>query len=424
MKLIVLGLLLFVVASGLPFHSKNDEEISCNRGDSSLPTFKTLDQTLDGLQAVESAWFDNYAGVIAYDKQRTAGDTSMGISKRKRADFEDVIDDTLQDERYKSASNARSISKALLKVAAASELEDGSPIYIVTNSIVGDANRFDENLFALIGQKRLKIHVVILGDQWLPGNVTTYSNQGVQAFFKFAHSTGGGFYQVTDASRMATFWTSQIASQFKSATYSSAAFDKCFNTKELEFLVDDVNTKVMVDIYSPKVKDVTLFAPNGEPTKIASLSITLTNFLFSINVDQTGVYKIQTSNNGAPCSVSVRGVGVEDIFIVGFNDDFSNDNGLHSREADNFVFAGLPYAIVVYSKTSLLSHIEIYKKDSPESAVFVTNLIERDENCVWNYISAEAFTPGEYIYVMAIYSYNSKTGEKGRQIHEFIPIVG
>lgn len=55
---------------------------------------KTLDQTLDGLQAVESAWFDNYAGVIAYDKQRTAGDTSMGISKRKRADFEDVIDVT------------------------------------------------------------------------------------------------------------------------------------------------------------------------------------------------------------------------------------------------------------------------------------------------------------------------------------------
>jgi hypothetical protein len=117
--------------------------------------------------------------------------------------------------------------RCLLKILSSKDFEIGSPIYIITDSGISDAGNFDENLYNLIAKKHATINTIILGDTKVPGGRQSYRDAAVQPYLRLAINTGGGFYQVPAADKLAGFWTGQLASYFSSIGLAHSLYFKC-----------------------------------------------------------------------------------------------------------------------------------------------------------------------------------------------------
>lgn len=123
---------------------------------------------------------------------------------------------------------------ALVKLINSNDMKPGSPVYIITDSAINDGNLFNERIFDLIAQKHLIIHTIIIGDILPPGgSKKKYRDKTVRPYLDFAYTTGGGFYQVSDANNLPTFWTNQMASFYNSISLTHSIYFKC--TERIDF---------------------------------------------------------------------------------------------------------------------------------------------------------------------------------------------
>jgi len=367
-----------------------------------LTNFKTiLDKTLDAILAVEKVWFKNYVARIVYGDDHTGGRVSDVVNKKGRADFESGINAILA-EKYKAAGQERYFMNGLLKLLNEPGIAVGSPVYIITDSIIADASSFSENIENLIAQKHLTISTIILNDKKIPGGKTRYRDPQVEPFLILPYVTGGGFYQVPDSDSLAGFWTAQLSSYFSSFGVSHSLYSKCTDKTEF-FQVGGADTNIIIDIFSPQKQTIFVTDPDGMNITITGVHATNTNYLFSTTATKPGIWQLYINHNDKVdfCEVAVRATR-SDAPSVGFNNDVNVDRGYHSQESTYAPTAGEnKNSIIAYSQNDYLRYVHVYTHDTG-SLVYTSPLIQRSVDCKWNYVSKYLFTCPASSFTVAV----------------------
>jgi hypothetical protein len=365
---------------------------------------KILDKTFSDLgAAVEGTWFKNYVARVAYGIDHKGGRVSNVIIKKNRADFEAAIKDVLNEtETYKADGQERYFMNGLLKLINDPAIAVGSPVYIITDSVIADPDSYSENLENLIAQKHLTISTIILNDQKVPGGKSGYRDPQVERYLRLAFATGGGFYQVPNADNLAGFWTAQLASYFSSSGLTHSLHTKCAGKTEF-FQVGGADTNVIIDIFSPEKQTITLTDPDGTKVNPKNIHATNTNYLYTATATKPGIWQLQVDQTDKLnfCEIAVRSTR-SDAPAVGFNNDISIDRGYHSQESGYAPIAGFnKNSIIAYSKNDYLRYIHVYTHDTG-SLVFTSPLIQRTDSCKWNYVSKYLFTCPAASFTVAV----------------------
>ncbi|KAI6190744.1 hypothetical protein M3Y97_00151900 [Aphelenchoides bicaudatus] len=365
---------------------------------SKLATY--IDQALGGLKSVETQWFRNFIGIVAFDKKHIAGTTSKVFSRRSHADLSSDLVSALT-EQYNAPTSERNFMNALMKIMSSPDLAVGSPIYIVTDSAIADVGKFDNSLYNLIAQKHVTINVIILGDTQVPGKKSAYRDRTVRPYFDLTVNTGGGFYQVKDADSLAGYWTAQLASYFRSISLAQSYYPKCTDRTDY-FQIGGEDTSVIIDIFSPVSQSIAVYGPDDKPINPTGLHSTNTNYLWSISATKPGIYyaKINHNEKTDACLISVRAVR-KNAPAVGFNTDTGRDRGLNSQGSAYAPTADINNAIIAHSDTDLLRYAHIYTHDTG-NLVFTTPLIPRTPECKWKYSSKNVFQCPATSFTVAI----------------------
>ncbi|KAI6211095.1 hypothetical protein M3Y96_00396900 [Aphelenchoides besseyi] len=385
-----------------------------------LTQFKTImDNVFSNLpDTIINSWFKDYVGIIAFDKSHGGQRVSQTITKNNRADFETAMISALS-EQYKSDTQQRSITRALLGLLDSPDFIPDSPVYIITDSSVADATQMNEALLNRIAEKHATINVIALNDKTIPGGADSYNDPAVRPLLILPFSTGGGFYQVPNAKNLAGLWGTHLLNTYRGYSVEHNFYSRCSDRVEY-FQVGSEDSTLILDVFSPADQNLTIINPDGKkvaPTK-GKVTRSATNYLFTLSVNQPGVWRVAINHKVKPtfCSVSIRVNRGGDIPQVAFNTNVERDKGHHSNSAQYAPIVGLGQnSIIASSTTDYLGWVNVYDKDTTE-LVFASALVPR-QDCNWNYVSVDLFTCTNEYHTVGLEGYDAN-GHPFRRLYK------
>lgn len=187
-----------------------------------------------------------------------------------------------------------------------------------------------------IAPYQLQVNFIYLGDTSNPGgpSVDPFTDPNLRAMYDLQYITNGGFYQVHDWANAESFWYTAMAHRLNSYFIQNSVNFNCTNHKEY-FQIGSSSTKLLFDIYVQNPPSINLIDNNGTSVNVQTITRSNTNYLFSLDITQVGVWQLSIDQgvaNAGFCAIKIKGIDMANTVSWAFTQDTA-DNGAHTNDA-------------------------------------------------------------------------------------------
>uniref|UniRef100_A0A914CGA8 C-type lectin domain-containing protein n=1 Tax=Acrobeloides nanus TaxID=290746 RepID=A0A914CGA8_9BILA len=375
-----------------------------------------LPQILNNVTNIYAGVYTSYIGVVVRDQSYHGNDppVSNPIVDTNFTNWLNKLMTNVNSNLYNSTTNARplfaGIYRLFLDTASKQVLQPQSHVFVLTGAIAMDAN----NARAVqdsIAPYQLQVNFIYLGDTTNPGGPTVdpFTDPNLRAMYDLQYITNGGFYQVHDWTNAEIFWYTAMAHRLNSYFIQNSVNFNCTNHEEY-FQIGSSSTKLLIDVYVQNSPRIDLIDNNGTSVNAQSFTRSNTNYLFSVDITQVGVWQLSVNKNvtnAGFCAIKIKGIDMTNTVSWAFTQDTA-DNGAHTNDAvlypdgrstsRNSIIANVPQGYPAFA--------QIY--DVTEKTLLWSSPLVPRQQCTYNTVTRDSFRgcPAEQ-FMLVIEAYDT-----------------